>query len=76
MVLWRPIFNVVQFVIVLWRELNCLKTPQWDAYEFASRLDIYAPKVVTGQSLTYLTRVNIKYNSSHDFAAYYYISTG
>ncbi len=36
-----------------------------------------APKVEQFylQSLTYLTRVNIEYNSSHDFAAYYYIST-
>ncbi len=36
-----------------------------------------APKVEQYylQSLTYLTRVNIKYNSSHDFAAYYYFAT-
>jgi hypothetical protein len=36
-----------------------------------------APKVEKYylQSLTYLTRVSIKYNSSHDFAVYNYIST-
>jgi hypothetical protein len=44
----------------------------------ASRLYLSAPKVEWYhlQSLTYLTRENIKYNSSHDFGAYYYISTG
>ncbi len=48
-------------------------------------MQIYPPVVFTftrqrwssntfSLSLTYLTRVNIKYNSSYDFAAYYYIN--
>ncbi len=40
-----PKFNIVQFVIILLRELNCIKTPQCGANKSASRLDIYAPKV-------------------------------
>jgi hypothetical protein len=44
-ILWRPIFIIVQFVIVLWLELNCVKIPQDDANKSANRFDIYAPKV-------------------------------
>jgi hypothetical protein len=39
------VFNIVQFAIIFWRELNCLKTPQCGANKSASRLDIYAPKL-------------------------------
>jgi hypothetical protein len=45
MILWWPIFIIVLFVIVLWRELNCVKTSQCDANKSANRLEIYAPKV-------------------------------
>jgi hypothetical protein len=34
---WRPIFIIVQFVIVLWRELNCVKIPQGEANKSANR---------------------------------------
>ncbi len=44
-VLWRPIFTIVLFVIVLWRELNCIKKTQCDVNKSANRLEIYAPKV-------------------------------
>ncbi len=27
-VLWRPIFIIALYVIVLWREFNCVKKPQ------------------------------------------------
>ena len=40
-----------------------VKIPQWDANKSASRLYVYALKV---EFWTYLTLVNIKYNSSHD----------
>ncbi len=36
-VLWRPIFIIVQFVIVSWRELNCVKIPQGGANKSANR---------------------------------------
>jgi hypothetical protein len=29
--MWQPIFIIVQFIIVLWRELNCVKIPQGKA---------------------------------------------
>jgi hypothetical protein len=47
-----------------------IKSFKW-FYNSAPKEEQYYPL----QSLAYLTRVNIKYNSSHDFAAYYYIST-
>ncbi len=36
-VLWRPIFIIEQFVIVLWRELNCVKILQGEAIKSANR---------------------------------------
>ncbi len=44
-IMWRPIFIIVQFVIVLRRELNCVKIPQGEANKSANRWVIYAPKV-------------------------------
>jgi hypothetical protein len=35
--LWRPLFIIVQFVIVLWRELNCVKIPQGETNKSANR---------------------------------------
>jgi hypothetical protein len=34
--LWRPIFIIVKFVIVLWRELNCVKIPQGETNKSAN----------------------------------------
>jgi hypothetical protein len=61
--MWRPIFIIILFVIVLLRELNCVKTPQCDANKSVNRLDIYAPKVELYhlQSSTWLARVHIIY---------------
>jgi hypothetical protein len=36
--LWRPTFNFVQLVIVLWRDFICVKIPQCNAYKSASCL--------------------------------------
>ncbi len=36
--LWRPTFNVVQYVILLWRDFIYVKFPQWDANKSASPL--------------------------------------
>ncbi len=57
--------------------LNCLKIPQGDANKSANRFDIYAPKVEECHlhSITCLAGVNIKYNSSHDFFAYFLLAT-
>ena len=35
--LWRPIFIIVLFVIVFWRELNCVKILQSEANKSANR---------------------------------------
>ncbi len=35
--LWRPIFIIVQFVKVLWRELNCVKILQGETNKSANR---------------------------------------
>jgi hypothetical protein len=35
-VMWRPIFIIVLFFIVLWRELNCIKIPQGEADKSAN----------------------------------------
>jgi hypothetical protein len=45
--LWRPIFIIELFVIVLWREFNCVKIPQGAARQINPRIAglIYAPKV-------------------------------
>ncbi len=40
--LWRPTFNVVQFVILLWRDFICVKISQWYASKSASRLYVTA----------------------------------
>jgi len=46
LVLWRPIFIIALFVIVLWREFNCVKIPQGEANKSAKIAGvIYAPKV-------------------------------
>ncbi len=37
---------IVQFVILLWRDVIYVKIPEWDAKKSASRLYIYAPRVV------------------------------
>jgi hypothetical protein len=37
MKVWRPIFIIVQFVIVLKRELNCVKIPQGETNKSAIR---------------------------------------
>jgi hypothetical protein len=44
MMLWRPIFIFVQFVIVLWRELNCVKIPQGEANKSANRWGVLRAK--------------------------------
>jgi hypothetical protein len=43
--LWRPIFIIALYVIVLWREFNCVKSP--NARQINPRIAwvIYAPKV-------------------------------
>jgi hypothetical protein len=68
---------ILLFVIVLWRESNCVKIPQGDANKSANRFDIYAPKVEKYhlQSFTILACVQIKYTSLHDFAAYFLLAT-
>ncbi len=43
-ILWRPVFIIVQFVIVLWRELNCVKIPQSEANKSANRWVILRAK--------------------------------
>jgi hypothetical protein len=62
-ILWRPMFIIVQSVIVLWRELNYVKIPQSDANKSANLWGILRGKV-SSQSLTSLARVRIKYTSS------------
>jgi hypothetical protein len=61
---------------VLWREFIC--TEICGGYVKKSSKWFYnsAPKVEEHylQSFTCLSHVHIKYNSSHDFAAYYFIS--
>jgi hypothetical protein len=42
--LWRPIFIIVQFFIVLWRELNCVKIPEGDANKSANLWGILRAK--------------------------------
>jgi hypothetical protein len=37
MLLWRPIFIIALFVVVLWREFNCVKIPQGEANKSAKR---------------------------------------
>ncbi len=71
------IFIIVQFVIVLWRELNCVKIPQGEANKSANRWGnlrakggVVPPSVYT--SIPSLDRVRFKYISLHDFAAYFY----
>jgi hypothetical protein len=36
-VLWRPLFFIALFVIVLWREFICVKIPQGEANKSANR---------------------------------------
>jgi hypothetical protein len=36
-ILWRPLFIIVLFIIVLWRELNCVKIPQGEVNKSANR---------------------------------------
>ncbi len=43
--MWRATFNVVQFVVLSWRDFIGVKIPEWDANKSASRLYVYAPKV-------------------------------
>ncbi len=43
--MWRPTFNVVQFVVLSWRDFICVKIPEWDANKSASRLYVYSPEV-------------------------------
>ncbi len=74
--LW-PIFIIVLFVTVLWRELNCVKIPQCDANKSTNRLDIYEPKMEQYQlqSFTCLAHGHIKIHSSHRFAHFFLYST-
>ena len=51
MVLWRPTINVVQLVKLLWRDFICIKIPQGNANKSASRLYVYAPKVIVPPSV-------------------------
>jgi hypothetical protein len=44
LILWRPIFIIVQFVIVLWRELNWVKIPQSEANKSVNRWVILRAK--------------------------------
>ncbi len=48
---WRPTFNAVHFVILLWRDFICVKIPQRDANKSASRLYVYAPSRVVPPSV-------------------------
>jgi hypothetical protein len=36
-IVWRPIFIILLFIIVLWRDLNCVKIPQGQANKSANR---------------------------------------
>jgi hypothetical protein len=63
--MWRPIFIIVLFVIVLWRELNSVKIPQDEANKSANRWGnlrakggVVPPSVY---SILSLARVRIKY---------------
>ena len=37
MILWRPIFIIVMYVIVLWRKFNCVKSPKVRQIKSANR---------------------------------------
>jgi hypothetical protein len=77
MEVWRPIFIIVLFVIVLWHELNCVKIPQGEANKSANRWgNLRAKGGVVPHSvfnLHYSCEHQIK--SSHSFAAHYFVST-
>jgi hypothetical protein len=75
--LWRPIFIIIQFVIVLWRELNCVKIPQCEANKSANRWGNLRAKggVVPPSVYIYLSLLVCGSNIFllHDFAAYFYL---
>jgi hypothetical protein len=74
--LWRPIFIIVYFVIVLWRELNCVKIPQGEANKSANRWGNLRAKGGVVPSSVF----NLPHSCEHQIQfftllyAYYYIS--
>jgi hypothetical protein len=68
--LWRPIFIIAVYVIVLWREFYCVKIPQSEANKSANRWGNLRAKGV------YLALLVCESNTFilHDFAAYFYSS--
>ena len=75
-VLSRPIYMFVQFVILLWRGFY-VKILEWNVNNSASRLYVYAPKVVQYhlQFFADFTRVNIKYISHFSVPTFPYFNS-
>ncbi len=66
------------FVIVLWREFNCVKIPQGEANKSGNRWgNLRAEGGVVPTSVLHLpiARVHIKYTSSHGFTVYFLVLT-
>jgi hypothetical protein len=63
--MWQPIFIIVQFVIVLWHDLHCVKIPQGEQINPGITGLIYMPKVeyYPLQTIPSLSGVRIKYIS-------------
>jgi hypothetical protein len=55
-VLWWPIFIISLFVIVLWREFNCVKIPQGEANKSANRWGNLRAKGGVVPPLVYMVR--------------------
>jgi hypothetical protein len=64
-IMWQPIFIILLFVIVLWRDLNCVKIPQGQANKSANCWGNLRAKGGVVPSSVYtvlsLARVRIKY---------------
>ncbi len=77
-VLWWPIFIIALYVIVLWREFNCVKILQSEANKSANRWGNLRAKggVLPVQSILSLARLRIKYIYPKRFRCLFLLLTG